>query len=53
MLVTDEKFEGLPDGFLENLIDQASFIQDILAMIETILEKVQKNIYILLDKLRE
>ena len=45
--------EELSDGFLGDLINQTSFVQDLLIITGTMLEKVQKNIHILLEKQRK
>ena len=53
MPATEEEPEELADKFLGDLIDQVSFMQNLLTMTGTILEKVQKNIHILPEKLRK
>ena len=50
---TEAKAEETTNGFLGNLIDQASFVQDLLIMIGTILEEVQKSIHILSEESRK
>src|SRR3954452_16401466 len=50
---TVEEHKESPERFLEDLIDSVSFVQDILKMTRTLLEEIQKHIYLLLEESRK
>ena len=53
MPATKREIEESLNRFLQDLIDQVSFVQDLLIITGTMLEEVQKSIYILLEELRK
>ena len=53
MPATERKIEESANKFLENLIDQALFVQDLLTITGTMLKEMQKNIHLLPEESRE